>query len=91
MSEQNTTSPVLVSPYGASKILNAVLSEHGLPSTPPQMMYNYVRNNLILSTTINGKVLIDTTSTESPKNFVNWMVRYLTKKGVVLTTTTATE
>lgn len=88
---ETVTTPTLVSAYGASKILNTILQENGLPTTPPQMMYNYVRNNLIVTTDVNGKKMIDVTSTESPKNFANWMIRYLTKKGVVFTTTTATE
>jgi hypothetical protein len=31
----------ILTPYGAAKLVNARLTEEGLPTIPPQMMYNY--------------------------------------------------
>lgn len=67
----NTTS-TLVSPYAAAKLVNEILSEHDLKNIPPQMMYNYVAKGYIPSTDKKIKV----------EDLHEWMVSYLTKKGI---------
>lgn len=49
------TMSATVTPYGLSKIVNSAFGIH----LPPQMFYNYVRNNLIPVVEQDGKKLIE--------------------------------
>lgn len=73
----------MITLYKASKIVNEILADNDLPLIPPQMMYNYSRNNLIKTYLVDGKKVVDEKGTDN-KDFGMWLVRYLTKKGVVM-------
>jgi hypothetical protein len=47
MSDVTTEKVELLTPYAVSKLVNTELETLGLPPVKPQMVYNYVRNNLI--------------------------------------------
>lgn len=67
-------------PYGAAKFVNQVLAEAGLPSIPPQMMYNYTTARLN-----KGKaplIKCDASGAIMPEDLLEWLAKYLEKKGV---------
>lgn len=67
-----------MTPYGVSLILNEELTKHQLKNVPPQMLYNYVRNGILPSTTKNGKIDVPD---EVALTFVSWFVgKRLSKK-----------
>lgn len=72
-------------PYGAAKFVNQVLSEAGLPNIPPQMMYNYTTGRL------NKKkaplIKCDANGTIALEDLLEWLAKYLEKKGVATTAT----
>ena len=79
----NTTNSVTAAaftPYGAAKFVNQVLAEAGLPSIPPQMMYNYTTARLnkgkapLIKCDAHGGIL--------PADLEAWLAKYLEKKGV---------
>jgi hypothetical protein len=63
-----------LTPYGLSKKVNEVLTELEIKNIPSQMMYNYVKNNLIPSFTKDGKVQI------RKADAVAFLVKYISKK-----------
>lgn len=69
---------MLVTGYAASKVVNAVLTEAGLPTIPPQMVYNYTTARLragkapLIPCDEAGR--IDTADLEA------WVTRYVAKK-----------
>lgn len=77
----STPTSILVTPYGASKIVNEVLRNHNLPSIPPQMVYNYTtsrirqgKNPFIPTTMKDGQVLIKV------EDLHTWIEKYVAKK-----------
>lgn len=73
------TAPVL--PYQAAKVTNAVLTQVGLPTIPPQMLYNYTtarirkgKKPLIEVTVIDGQAFIE------PDVLRTWITKYVLKK-----------
>lgn len=67
MSQNNTTT---LTPYGAAKIVNALLAENGIEKVlPPQMFYTYVKKGYIPST--DGKI--------SPTDLATWCDKYIAK------------
>lgn len=68
----------LMTPYGAAKIVNAVLETYGLKSIPPQMIYNYVGKGYIASTLVDGKKKVSMADLQA------WTIKYLAKKGIAL-------
>lgn len=75
----------MYTPYAAAKFVNAILTEAGLPTIPPQMMYNYTTARVN-----KGKApLIGVVETEAGVRIEEdvlkeWTKKYLTKKGVVV-------
>jgi hypothetical protein len=69
---------MLVTGYAAAKIVNAVLTEAGLPAIPPQMVYNYTTARLragkapLIACDAEGR--IDTEALEA------WVTKYVAKK-----------
>ena len=69
-----------VTPYGAYKMVNAVLAQCGLKSIPPQMMYNYTTAQIragkkpLIECDADGRITRDA--------LIAWLRKYLTKKGV---------
>ena len=80
-STQTDTKETLMTPYAATKIVNAILTENGLKAIPPQMMYNYTKKGYIPSE--NGRI--------TEESLMTWLAKYLTKKGVELTVTSTEE
>ena len=72
----------ILTPYAASVLANAALTEHGLPTIPPQMMYNYTSAKLRAG----KKPLIAYTPETGVDrdDFARWLKSYLTKKGVTV-------
>jgi hypothetical protein len=44
--------------YKVAKLANAALTEKGFAPIKPQMVYNYINNNLIPSVDVNGQKLV---------------------------------
>lgn len=60
-----------MTPYKAAQIVNAALKENGIDKQiPPQMMYNYKKNNIIDFDAKQGE----------KKSFVDWLERYIEKQ-----------
>lgn len=79
MSNTEPTTTYLT-PYAASKFVNQVLTEAGLPSIPPQMMYNYTTARLN-----KGKaplIKCDMSGAITQESLLEWLTKYLEKKGV---------
>ena len=69
---------MLVTGYAAAKIVNAALTEAGLPSIPPQMVYNYTTARLRA-----GKaplIACDAEGRIATEDLEAWVTRYVTKK-----------
>jgi hypothetical protein len=63
-----------LSPYGAAKIVNLTLAEMGVDKkVPPQMMYNYVRQNILPTYELDGKKYLRVTE------FRIWLEKYTSK------------
>ena len=76
----NSTTAAAFTPYGAAKFVNQVLTEAGLPSIPPQMMYNYTTARLN-----KGKaplIKCDATGAITQESLLEWLAKYLVKKGI---------
>jgi hypothetical protein len=56
--------------YEVAKVVNQMLAARGLKAIPPQMVYNYMKNNLIPSE--NGRI--------TPENAERWAERYVAKR-----------
>lgn len=68
----------MLTPYAASKIVNARLKEEGLPTIPPQMMYNYTTARVN-----KGKAPFIEWSAEEGVNLTSleeWTDKYISKK-----------
>ena len=82
----NTTNSVTAAaftPYDAAKFVNQVLTEAGLPSVPPQMMYNYTTARIN-----KGKaplIKCDASGAIKPEDLLEWLAKYLEKKGIQVT------
>lgn len=75
MSENNSS---VLTPYGAATLANARLKEEGLPTIPPQMMYNYTTAKLRA-----GKkplIAFDPETGVDRDAFGAWLERYVAKK-----------
>ena len=71
------------SPYQATKLINAVLTEANLPSIPPQMMYNYTTARIKAGkATLIGTVIVDDKVYVTEQGLNEWLAKYLAKKGV---------
>jgi hypothetical protein len=63
-----------MTPYAATKIVNAALAAAGVDKTlPPQMLYNYAKKGYI-PTSADGKI--------SEADLEAWLTKYLAKQGV---------
>lgn len=63
-----------MTPYAASKMVNAQLKELGIDKElPPQMFYTYTRKNYIKSITVNNKIRI------TQDDLTTWFVGYVNK------------
>jgi hypothetical protein len=71
MSNTTATEKVIVlTPYAVHKLVNVRLKEEGLNEVKPQMVYNYVKNNLIPSA--HGRI------TQSDAEA--WVEKYVSRK-----------
>jgi len=66
----NTPEIKWLTPYQVHKLANVVLRSEGLTEIKPQMVYNYVKNNLIPAT--NGRI----TKTNADK----WVAKYVANR-----------
>ena len=85
----NSATSAAFTPYGAAKFVNQVLTEAGLPSIPPQMMYNYTTARIN-----KGKaplIKCDASGAITLENLLEWLAKYLEKKGVSTATKPAVE
>ena len=76
----NSITAAAFTPYGAAKFVNQVLTEAGLPSIPPQMMYNYTTARLN-----KGKaplIKCDASGAITLESLLEWLAKYLEKKGI---------
>ena len=64
------TKIVILTPYAVHKLVNVALKEEGLTEVKPQMVYNYVKNNLIPSK--DGRI----TQTDAEA----WVTKYVANK-----------
>jgi hypothetical protein len=70
----STLTPTLTG-YQLAKAVNTLLAEENLSPIPPQMIYNYIKNNLIPTTsTPDGKKVIRMEDAEA------WMHKYVTRR-----------
>lgn len=68
--------------YGVSKVLNAILRDAGLKEVRPQMMYNYLRNGLLVKgEKIFGENLRNVTNEE----VLTFVGRYVERNKIVIT------
>jgi hypothetical protein len=64
-----------MTPYAATKIVNAALEAAGVEKVlPPQMLYNYAKKGYISTT--EGRI--------SSEDLERWIAKYLEKQGVVV-------
>jgi hypothetical protein len=68
--EATATTTKVLTPYAVHKLVNAALAEQGLPPVKPQMIYNYVRNNLIPAN--HGRI----TQADAEK----WVAKYVSRR-----------
>lgn len=67
------------SAYGVHTVLNQILVANGLDKVRPQMMYNYLRNGLLVKgQKIFGQTLRNVTSDE----VVEFIIRYAVRNGI---------
>lgn len=63
-----------MTPYAATKLVNAALEEAGLEKAiPPQMMYTYANKGYIKSVKVDGKVRVTQASLDE------WLTKYINK------------
>jgi hypothetical protein len=63
-----------MTPYAASKIVNATLKTEGLDKkVPPQMIYSYVSKGYIKSVDVDGKKRV------TEETLQEWLVKYVAK------------
>ena len=89
MTATTNSTTAAFTPYGAAKFVNQVLTEAGLPSIPPQMMYNYTTARLN-----KGKaplIKCDAGGAITLESLLEWLAKYLEKKGVSTATKPAVE
>lgn len=78
-----------VTPYAASKLVNAILDENNIKRIPPQMMYNYTTakvnagKNPLIAFTIEKGVEV--------KDLERWTKKYVEKKLAATVTVEDTE
>jgi hypothetical protein len=65
-----TKTNTVLTPYAVAKLANAELTKAGLTEIKPQMVYNYVKNNLIPST--DGKI--------AKSDAEAWIAKYVARK-----------
>jgi len=68
----NKMQPKTLTGYKIAQMANKILEMEGLAMIKPQMVYNYIKNNLIPTNGPNGTV-IDTDATK-------WIVKYVNAK-----------
>ena len=68
----NKMQPNTITGYKIAQQVNKILEMEGLPTIKPQMVYNYIKNNLI-PTNGPGGTVIDTDATK-------WIVKYVNAK-----------
>jgi hypothetical protein len=77
----NATTPEVqghLTPYGAAKLVNAVLEQAELPPIPPQMLYNYTTNRVN-----KGKqplIQYDVETGVDREDLERWTKEYIVKK-----------
>lgn len=64
-----------LTPYGCAKVVNEQLEELGLPTLPPQMFYNYVKQGYLESF-----VAADGKRKVSELDLAKWFEAYLERK-----------
>lgn len=70
--------------YGLHKVLNRVLAANGREPVRPQMMYNYLRNGLVVKgVKIFGESLREITKQE----VIEFMIRYCTRNKIEIKAT----
>lgn len=70
----NATQSTSLSPYGAAKVVNALLAEAGVEKVlPPQMFYTYVAK---------GYIPADENKKIAEADLLEWATKYLAKQGV---------
>ena len=83
----NSATSAAFTPYGAAKFVNQVLTEAGLPSIPPQMMYNYTTARLnkgkapLIQTDEKGLVVVSALN--------EWIEKYVAKQVAAAVAVTA--
>jgi hypothetical protein len=68
--------------YGVHRVLNKVLAANGVKGVKPQMMYNYLRNGLIVP---GEKIFGETLRTVTKEEAAAFILRYVLKHGLKIT------
>jgi len=69
-----------ITPYECAKLANQRFSEEGLPSIPPQMMYNYTTAKVRAGKNPVGGLVVTPEGLVTRESFQSWVDRYVTKK-----------
>jgi hypothetical protein len=69
------------SAYGVATVLNKVLAANGRNPIRPQMMYNYLRNGLLVS---GQKIFGETLRPLTASEVAEFLIRYATRNEIVI-------